>query len=78
MIYNYEMDWLTYWLTDSLTNYMEQSPSWEANGHSASQEITHLLWNPKVHYHARSSLLSEALCNSVTFHNKRIIKVRSC
>jgi hypothetical protein len=30
---------------------MEQSPFWEANRSSASQEITHILWNPKVHYH---------------------------
>jgi len=29
---------------------MEQSPSWEANRLSASQEIPHILWNPKVHY----------------------------
>ena len=29
---------------------MEQSPSWEANHCSASQEITRILWNPKVHY----------------------------
>jgi hypothetical protein len=29
---------------------MEQSPSWEANRFSASQEILHILWNPKVHY----------------------------
>jgi hypothetical protein len=28
---------------------MEQSPSWEADSHSASQ-IHCLLWNPKVHY----------------------------
>jgi hypothetical protein len=28
---------------------MEQSPSWEANSHSASQEIPRLSWNPKVH-----------------------------
>jgi hypothetical protein len=29
---------------------MEQSPPWEANSHSASQEISRLVWNPKVHY----------------------------
>jgi len=37
---------LSYWL---LTNSMQQSPSWEANRFSASQEIPHILWNPKVH-----------------------------
>jgi hypothetical protein len=29
---------------------MEQSPSWEANRSSASQEIPRVLWNSKVHY----------------------------
>ena len=29
---------------------MEQSPSWEANVSSASQEIPHILWNPVVYY----------------------------
>jgi len=33
-----------------LTYSMEQSPSWEANWSAASQEIPHILWNPKVHY----------------------------
>jgi len=29
---------------------MELSPSWEAKGFAASQEIPLMLWNPKVHY----------------------------
>jgi hypothetical protein len=33
-----------------LTHSMQQSPSWEANRFAASQEIHHILWNPKVHY----------------------------
>ena len=34
-----------------LTYCMVQSPSGEANQLSASQEIPHILWNPKVHFH---------------------------
>jgi len=33
-----------------LTYSMEQSPSWEANRFSASQEISRIFWNPKVYY----------------------------
>ena len=33
-----------------VTNYIEQSPSWEANRFSPSQEIPHILCNRKVHY----------------------------
>jgi hypothetical protein len=33
----------------TLSNSMEQSPYWEANTQSASQEIPRLLWKPKVH-----------------------------
>jgi hypothetical protein len=29
---------------------MERNPSWEANSHSASHEISRLLWNPMFHY----------------------------
>ena len=34
----------------SMTNSMEQSPFWEANRTSATQEIPRILWNPIVHY----------------------------
>ena len=34
----------------TLTHSMEQSPSWEVNRFSASQEIPRILWKPKVHY----------------------------
>jgi len=39
--------WFMYYV---LTYSMEQSTSWEANLFSASQEISRILWIPKVHY----------------------------
>ena len=44
-----------YVLTYLLTYSMEQSPSWEANWFSASQEIPRILWNQKVHYSIHNS-----------------------
>jgi hypothetical protein len=36
---------------------MEQSPSWVANRHSAGQEISRLLCNPKVYFRVHKSPL---------------------
>jgi hypothetical protein len=46
---------------------MKQSPSWEANISSATQEIPHILWKPKVLYHIHKKYLvrstqHKALC----------------
>jgi hypothetical protein len=39
------------WQLDCILTYStEQSPSWEANRFSTSQEIPRILWNPKVYY----------------------------
>jgi hypothetical protein len=43
------------WLTDYLTNSTEQIPSWEANSHSASQEIPRLVWKQEVQYRVHKS-----------------------
>jgi hypothetical protein len=33
-----------------VANSVEQGPSWESSRFSASPEISHVLWNPNVHY----------------------------
>ena len=42
--------WQTWHNSHLLTYSMVQSPSWEANWFAASQEITRISRNPKVHY----------------------------
>ena len=46
-LYTYVFIYLSTYL---FTYCMEQSPSWEPNRFSASQEILRILWNPNVHY----------------------------
>jgi len=52
-------NYFTYLLTYS----MEQSPSWETNRFSASQEIPCILWNPKVHYRTHKCPLPVPILN---------------
>jgi len=48
---------------------MEQSPSWEANWFSTSQEIPRILWNPKVHYRIHKCPLSVLILSQLDpFH----------
>ena len=45
---------------------MQHSASWEANRFSASQEIPHILWSPKAHYHIpRARHLSLSWASSI-------------
>jgi hypothetical protein len=55
----------------NITNYTEQSP-WEANSHSASQEISRHLSNSKVHSRVHNSPLISKLC--VIFRNRLLLR----
>jgi len=45
---------------------MDQSPTWEATSHSASQEIYSLLWNQKFHYRGHKSTLLVPILSQIT------------
>ena len=47
----FHTDFAWWWFDIHILTYsVEQSPSWEANRFSASQETPCILWNPKVNY----------------------------
>ena len=57
---------------------MQQSPSWEANWFSASQDIPHILWNPKVHYRVHKCpppVLILSQLNPVHTHTSHFLKI---
>jgi hypothetical protein len=54
---------------------MVQSPSWEANSHSASQETPRHLWNPNVFCRVHKSP-PEALRNICSFYSQKLLGPR--
>jgi hypothetical protein len=54
------------------TNSMEQSPSWEANTFSASQEVPYILRNPKVHHRTNTYFEPDHSSPCLPFHFLKI------
>jgi len=52
---------------------MKQSPSSEANNHSAAQEIPCLLWNPEVQIRVHGGKLCVTVCNMLNFYGWEIL-----
>ena len=66
-----------------LTYSMEQSPSWETDRFSVSQEIPHILRNPKVHYRNHKCPLTVPILiqldqvHALTSHSRRSFLILS-
>jgi hypothetical protein len=58
---------ISWYLLKMLPDSTKHSPSWEANSSSASQDITCLLWNPKVYHRVHNSTPPVILRTCVTF-----------
>jgi len=44
---------------------MQQSPSWRGNSFSASQQISRILWNPRVHFRFHNKILPVPVLNQI-------------
>jgi len=57
---------------------MKQSPFWEANSHSASQEIPCLTWNPNIHHHVHKNLPLVPMLIQMNLVHNFPPKIHSC
>ena len=68
----------TYLLIYLLTYSIEQSPPWEANRPTVSQQIPRIIWNPNVHYrihNSRPPVLIQSQINPVHTPTSHFLKI---